>query len=197
MKNIGLYFGSFNPIHIGHLVVGEYLVENADLDEVWLVVSPHNPFKKRSTLLDDYTRLHLVERALEDYPKLRASSVEFGLPQPSYTIDTLTHLKEASPTLEFSLIMGEDNLKTLPRWKNGDQILEHHRIFVYPRFETPKATPEPESNLGNALEIVHVAAPRMEISSSEIRRGIASGRSVKSMLPQIVWEYIDQNNLYK
>jgi len=197
MKNIGLFFGSFNPIHIGHLVVGEYLAENADLDEVWLVVSPHNPFKKRSTLLDDYTRLHLVERALEDYPKLRASSKEFGLPQPSYTIDTLTHLKEAYPTLEFSLIMGEDNLKTLPRWKNGDQILEHHRIFVYPRFETPKATPEPESNPGNALEIVHVAAPRMEISSSEIRRGIASGRSVKSMLPQSVWEYIDQNNLYK
>lgn len=197
MKNIGLYFGSFNPIHIGHLVVGEYMVEHTVLDEVWFVVSPHNPFKKRNTLLDDYTRLHLVEIALDDFPKLRASSVEFGLPQPSYTIDTLTHLQEASPNLEFSLIMGEDNLATLPKWKNGGQIIEKYRIFVYPRITESNTIFQPEHPANDAREIIHVSAPRMELSSSEIRRGIAAGRSIKSMLPQRVWEYIDENNLYK
>ncbi|WP_034059224.1 nicotinate (nicotinamide) nucleotide adenylyltransferase, partial [Lacinutrix jangbogonensis] len=131
--NIGLYFGSFNPIHIGHLIIANQLVENSDLDQIWFVVTPHNPFKKKSTLLDNFQRLEMVYLATKDYNKLKESNIEFNLPQPNYTINTLTYLQEKHPEHQFSLIMGEDNLKSFHKWKNYEVILENHNIYVYPR----------------------------------------------------------------
>lgn len=202
MKKVGLYFGSFNPIHVGHVIVGEYLLEHSDLDELWFVVSPHNPFKKRHTLLDDYTRLHLVELALSNHPKLRPSAIEFGLPQPSYTIDTLTHLNEKHPDISFALIMGEDNLDSLHKWKSGNYLMENFPILVYPRIPSVEEkaltdAEKPEIELPENAQIHRVAAPRIELSSSEIRKGIKEGKCVRAMLPDRVWQYIDENILYK
>ena len=132
-KNIGLYFGTFNPIHIGHLAIANHMAEFSELDEIWLVVTPHNPFKKKSTLLDNHHRLEMVRLATEHYPKLKPSTVEFDLPQPNYTVNTLAVLEEKYPDYMFNLIMGEDNLKSLHKWKNYDVILERYGIFVYPR----------------------------------------------------------------
>ncbi|MDG1859371.1 MAG: nicotinate (nicotinamide) nucleotide adenylyltransferase, partial [Emcibacteraceae bacterium] len=131
--NIGLYFGSFNPIHVGHLIIAQYMIQRDDIDAVWFVVSPQNPFKNKTTLLQDYHRLALVRIATEDEPKFKAEDIEFGLPQPSYTIDTLTYLKEKHPDKNFSLLMGEDNLRGFNKWKNYEQILANHHLFVYPR----------------------------------------------------------------
>lgn len=202
MKKVGLYFGSFNPIHVGHVIVGEYLLEHSDLDELWFVVSPHNPFKKRHTLLDDYTRLHLVELALSNHPKLRPSAIEFGLPQPSYTIDTLTHLNEKYPDISFTLIMGEDNLDSLHKWKSGNYLMDNFPILVYPRIPAAQEKAQidaekPEIELPENTQIQRVAAPRIELSSSEIRKGIKEGKCVRAMLPDSVWQYIEENNLYK
>ena len=130
---IGLYFGTYNPIHIGHLIIANHMANNSDLDQVWLVVSPQNPLKNKATLLADYHRLALVETAVEGNSKLKASNIEFDLPKPSYTIDTLTYIKEKYPEHDFSIIMGEDNLRSLHKWKNHEQILKNHTIFVYPR----------------------------------------------------------------
>ena len=130
---IGLYFGTFNPIHIGHLIIANHMAEYSDLDQIWMVVTPHNPLKKKSTLLDDSHRLQMVHLATEDFPKIKPSDIEFKLSQPNYTINTLAHLQEKYPNYEFSLIMGEDNLKSLHKWKNYEVILEHHQIYVYPR----------------------------------------------------------------
>lgn len=188
--NIGLYFGSFNPIHIGHLVIANHLQQNSDLEEVWFVVSPHNPFKEKVTLANDYDRLHLVNLAIEEYPNLRASNVEFSLPQPSYTIDTLTVLKEKHPEHEFSLIMGMDNLKGFHKWKNYEKILKNYSIYVYPRVnsEAHEWVEHPKFNF--------VDAPIMEISSTFIRNSIKEKKNIRPLLPEKVWSYLDGSSMY-
>lgn len=190
---IGLYFGTFNPIHVGHLIIANHMVEHADLDQVWLVVTPHNPVKKKSTLLDDYHRLQMVFLATEDYPKLKPSDIEFKLEQPNYTVNTLVHLEEKYPIHEFSLIMGEDNLKSFHKWKNYEAILEHHEIYVYPRISVEDENLE----FKNHSKIHMIDAPVVEISSTAIRSNIKLGKNVRPLLPSKVWEYIDHNLFYK
>ena len=190
---IGLFFGTFNPIHIGHLVIGNHMVEYSDLDQVWFVVTPHSPFKKKNTLLDNYQRLEMVYRATKDYTKLRPSDIEFNLPQPNYTINTLVYLQEKYPDYEFALIMGEDNLKSFHKWKNYELILKNHHIYVYPRVsENTNETPFDEHK-----NIHSIDAPIMELSSTFIRKAIKTGKNVQPMLPQHVWEYLDEMNFYK
>ena len=190
---IGLYFGTFNPIHVGHLIIANYLVEHSDLDQVWFVVTPQSPFKKKSSLLDDHQRLEMVYLATKDYDKLRPSDIEFGLKQPNYTIDTLTYLFEKFPQHEFSLIMGEDNLKSFHKWKNYEQILENHNILIYPRLSTGNI----ENRFKDHPKLFNVSAPIMELSSTFIRRNIKAGNNVRPMLPDKVWHYIDEMNFYK
>ena len=190
---IGLYFGTFNPIHIGHLIIANHLAEYSGLDQIWMVVTPHNPLKNKHTLLDDYQRLQLVFLATEDYPKIKPSDIEFKLPQPNYTVNTLAHLQEKYPQHIFSLIMGEDNLKSLHKWKNHEIILQNHEIYVYPRISSDVAT----SIYKNHPKIHIVAAPIVEISSTFIRENIKNKKNVRPLMPEKVWEYIDHNNLYK
>lgn len=192
-KNIGLFFGTFNPIHVGHLIIANHMAEFSDLDEVWLVVTPHNPHKKRSTLLEDTHRLAMVRIAIEDYPNLKASNIEFDLPQPNYTVNTLAVLEEKYPEDRFSLIMGEDNLKSFHKWKNFEVILKRHSIYIYPRISEGAV----ESQFSNHPQITKIAAPIVEISSTFIRKNIASYKNIRPLLPQNVWEYIDEMNFYK
>ncbi|RFN59297.1 nicotinate (nicotinamide) nucleotide adenylyltransferase [Marixanthomonas ophiurae] len=192
-KKIGLYFGTFNPIHVGHLIIANHLVENSDLDEIWLVVTPHNPHKKKKTLLEDHHRLAMVRIALEEYPKLKASNIEFDLPQPNYTTNTLAHLEEKYPEKIFSLIMGEDNLKSLHKWKNYEVILDRYSIYVYPRISEGTI----ETQFTDHPKITKVDAPIMELSSTFIRKGIQSGINIRPMLPHTVWKYLDEMNFYK
>jgi nicotinate-nucleotide adenylyltransferase len=192
-KKIGLYFGTFNPIHVGHLTIANYMVEFSDLDEVWLVVTPHNPHKTKSTLLDDIHRLSMVRIALEDYPKLKASNVEFELNQPNYTVNTLAHLEEKHPDLSFCLIMGEDNLKSFHKWKNHEVILERYSIYVYPRISEGTI----KTRFNNHSKIHKVNAPIMELSSTFIRNSIKTGKNIRPMLPDSVWKYIDEMNFFK
>lgn len=189
---IGLYFGTFNPIHIGHLIIANHMAEYSNLDQVWLVVTPHNPFKKKKTLLDDYHRLHMVQLAIEECPKLRASDIEFKLEQPNYTVTTLAYLQEKHPGHEFSLIMGEDNLQSLHKWKNYEIILENHDIYVYPRISSSAEKP-----LVTSDRIHFVDAPIVEISSTFIREAIFSGHHVMPLLPYKVWQYLDSNIFYR
>jgi len=193
MKKIGLYFGTFNPIHIGHLAIANHMAEYSDLDEIWMVVTPHNPFKKKSTLLDNHHRFEMVYRATESYPKLKPSDVEFLLPQPNYTVHTLAHLKEKYPNYQFNLIMGEDNLKGFHKWKNYEVILENHTIYVYPRISEGNI----EHQFKKHSKIQHVAAPIMEISSTFIRKAIHHKKNIRPLLSREVWEYIDQMNFYQ
>ena len=192
-KNIGLYFGSFNPIHIGHLILANYLAEHSDLDEIWLVVTPQNPFKDKKSLLDNASRLEMVALSLKDYDKLKPCDIEFHLPQPNYTIDTLIHLEEKYPHHSFSLIMGEDNLKSFHKWKNYEVILSRYLIYVYPRLS--------EGNVPDALQghehIVYIKTPIIELSATAIREDIAQGKDVRPMLPPQVWPYIDKWGFYK
>lgn len=190
---IGLYFGTFNPIHVGHLIIANHMAEYSGLDQIWMMVTPHNPFKKKDTLLGDYQRLHLVFLATEDYPKIKPSDFEFKLPQPNYTVNTLAHLQDKYPNYDFSLIMGEDNLKTFHKWKNYDTILENHAIYVYPRISSESENHE----FKNHPKINLVNAPIVEISSTFIRENIKNKKNVQPLLPAKVWEYIDHNNLYK
>lgn len=190
---IGLYFGTYNPIHVGHLIIANHMAEHADLDQVWMVVTPHNPLKKKATLLDDHHRLQMVYLATEDFPKIKPSDIEFKLPQPNYTVNTLIHLHEKYPDYEFSLIMGEDNLKTLHKWKNYETILQHHDIYVYPRISSEAENLE----LKNHPKIHLIDAPVVEISSTIIRDTIKKGKNVQPLLPHKVWEYIDHNNFYR
>ena len=190
---VGLYFGSFNPIHIGHLVIANHMVEHSNLDQVWFVVTPHNPFKKKSSLLDNYQRLEMVYRATKDYDTLSPSDIEFNLPQPNYTINTLVYLEEKFPDYQFCLIMGEDNLKSFHRWKNYEMILKNHDVYVYPRLSEGKI----ETQFDGHKKIHHVNAPIMELSSTFIRKSIKAGNNVKPMLPEHVWEYLDEMNFYK
>lgn len=189
---IGLYFGSFNPIHIGHLAIANYMLEFSPIDELWFVISPQNPDKEKASLLNDYQRLHMVDLAIEDFPRLRTSSIEFTLPQPSYTINTLTHLEEKYPEHKFSLIMGGDNLQNFDRWKNAQKILEGYSLYVYPR---PNC--EISENYMNHPHVKIVNAPRMEISSSFIRKCRQEGKSVQGFMPAAAWKYLDEMNFYK
>lgn len=190
---IGLFFGTFNPIHVGHLTIANHMAEHTDLDEVWLVVTPQSPFKKKANLLDNHQRLEMVYRATADYEKLRPSDIEFSLPQPNYTIHTLTYISEKFPQHEFALIMGSDNLNSFHKWKNYETILEHHCIYVYPRLN--KTTKN--ERFINHSKIFNVQAPIMEISSTFIRQNIALRKNVKPMIPNGVWEYLDEMNFYK
>ncbi len=191
-KQVGLFFGSFNPIHIGHLIIANHLVEHSAMDELWLVVTPQNPFKEKQSLLDNYLRLEMVNLAIEEYPKLRASNIEFQLPQPNYTVNTLAYLEEKFPNISFALIMGEDNLKSLHKWKNYEYILEHYPIYVYPRI-SEGAMPD---NLVQHLHIKRVTAPIIELSSTFIREEIKARRNVRALLPEKVWQYIDRTGVY-
>ncbi|MCM5662421.1 nicotinate (nicotinamide) nucleotide adenylyltransferase [Galbibacter mesophilus] len=193
-KKVGLYFGTFNPIHVGHLAIANHMVEFTGLDEVWLVVTPHNPLKKKSTLLDNHHRLEMVYKATEGYMKLKPSDIEFGLPQPNYTVNTLVHLKEKFPDYHFSLIMGEDNLRNFQKWKNHEIILAKNNIYVYPRFEKNSTK---KSAFEDHPKITKVDAPIMEISSTFIRNAIAEGKNIQPLLHSEVWKYIDLMNFYK
>ena len=194
MKKVGLFFGSFNPIHIGHLILANYILENSDMNEVWFVVSPQNPFKDKKTLLNDHNRLDMVELALKNYPNIKASNVEFSLPKPSYTIDTLVYLNEKYPQYSFSLIMGEDNLKSLHKWKNADYLIKNYHIIVYPRIPEDEAkAPEYQQHENISL----IKAPIIELSATEIRNMIKENKNVRPMLPPEVFEYLDGSSFYK
>jgi nicotinate-nucleotide adenylyltransferase len=194
MKKVGLFFGSFNPIHIGHLILANYILEHTDMDELWFVVSPQNPFKEKKSLLKDHNRLDMVQLAVKNYPKMRASNVEFSLPQPSYTIDTLTYLHEKYPDYSFSLIMGEDNLQSLHKWKNSETLIKNHHIIVYPRmYDGEKKDPEYLQHENISL----IEAPVIELSATEIRNMIKTGKNVRPMLPPEVFEYLDGSSFYK
>lgn len=190
---VGLYFGSFNPIHVGHLIIANHLVEYSNLDCIWFVVTPHNPFKKKSSLLDNYERFEMVYRATKSYDNLSPNDIEFKLPQPNYTITTLAHLQEKYPKYEFSLIMGEDNLKSFHKWKNYQLILERHAVYVYPRIAEGVVS----SQFKNHPKIHRVDAPIIGISSTMIRNGIKAGKNVRPLLTPEVWEYIDDMLFYR
>ncbi|MGC4040851.1 MAG: nicotinate (nicotinamide) nucleotide adenylyltransferase [Flavobacterium sp.] len=190
---IGLYFGTFNPIHIGHVIIANHMAEHSGLDQVWMVVTPHNPHKQKNTLLDDYQRLHMVTLATEDFTKIKPSDIEFKLDQPNYTVNTLAHLGEKYPQHEFALIMGEDNLNSLHKWKNYEVILQNHHIYVYPRLNSG----EMDGQFANHPKIHRVGAPVIELSSTFIRDSIKNKKNVAPMLPQKVWDYIDGSSFYR
>ncbi|NEV92801.1 nicotinate-nucleotide adenylyltransferase [Psychroflexus sp. YR1-1] len=193
MKKVGLYFGTFNPFHIGHLVIANHLAEHTELDEIWLVITPQSPFKKKKNLLENHHRFEMVYRATEFYEKLKPSDVEFKLPQPNYTSKTLAELKDTYPDIDFALILGEDNLVNFHKWKNFERILEHHDLYVCPR-QTNIEIPE---QFQNNPKIHTTDTPVMEISSTLIRKMIKSGKNVQPLLQHRVWEYIDEMNFYR
>jgi len=194
-KKIGLFFGSFNPIHNGHLMIANYLAEFGELDQVWFVISPLNPFKADKDLLPDYHRRELLTRAIGDYPRFRISAVEFQLPKPSYTIDTLSFLSKEYPENQFILIMGSDQLPDFHNWKNAEQILAHYKILVYPRRQVTLSLVTSHSLLSHP-SITLVNAPTMEISSSFIRQSIKEGKDVRFFMPELTWQYIDEMHFY-
>lgn len=189
-KNVGLFFGSFNPIHIGHLVIANTMLEQDAVDEVWFVVSPHNPFKKKNTLAHEFDRLDLVEAAIADHFQMKATDIEFSMPQPSYTADTLAYLTGRHPDYHFKLIIGQDNLKSFPKWKNHEVILRDYGLIVYPR---PNAKP---SELDKHPNVKMVDAPMMDISATFVRKAIKNNRSVKYLVPDIVLDRIFAKKLY-
>jgi nicotinate-nucleotide adenylyltransferase len=189
--HIGLFFGSFNPIHVGHMVLANYMASFTDMDQVWFVVSPHNPLKEKASLLNQNQRLHMVNLAIGDNDRLKSSNIEFGLTQPSYTINTLAHLKEKYPNHQFSLIMGEDNLESFTKWKNYEEILKNYRLYVYPRPNCNSEELKAHSN------VMMTEAPQMEISSTMIRKAIKNKKNPCFFVPQAVWQYIDEMNFYK
>ena len=193
--NIGLFFGTFNPIHVGHLILAEYMLNYGELDRVLFVITPHNPFKQKSTLLPDRERLHLAYLALEDQLNMQPSDIEFGLPQPNYTAQTMAYLREKHPEANFTLIMGEDNLRSLHKWQNYESIVDHHRILVYPRVGG-----DYEGTIEEAQKYPNVAvvdAPRMEISASMIRQSFKDRKPLQNLLPKAVFEYIEGSNLFQ
>ncbi len=192
MKHIGLFFGSFNPIHVGHLIVANSMLELTDIDEVWFVVSPQNPLKERQTLLADHHRMQMVRVAIDDNYKMRACDVEMHLPIPSYTVVTLAHLSEQHPDKRFSLIIGGDNLENFRRWRNYEYILEHYDLYVYPR---PGCHPEDE--LANHPHVHMVDVPMMDISSSYIRKQIEEGHPPRYMLTEPVFNYLTEMHFYE
>lgn len=199
-KNIGLYFGSFNPIHVGHLILGNHIVNESFCDEVWYVVSPQNPHKLKKNLLDEVHRLAMVRVAVEDNSKLYASDVEFALPRPSYTSFTLVALKEKHPEHQFTLLMGEDNLRSFHKWKNYENILENYKILVYPRVLTVQELAKNESETNILVEhenISMIDAPLMKVSSSFIRKNIKEGKDTRYLLTEPIFSYLDEMNFYK
>jgi len=190
---VGLFFGTFNPIHVGHLIIANHLVENSGLDAVWFVVTPLNPHKKKKSLLADNHRLAVVRIAVEDYPKLQVSDIEFNLPQPNYTVHTLAHLGEKFPENSFSLLIGEDNLKSFHKWKNYEVILENYRLYVYPRI----AEGQVQTQFVNHPNINRVEAPIIQISATAVRKGIKEKKEIRPLLPCNVWTYLDEMNFYK
>ena len=191
--SVGLYFGSFNPIHSGHLIIAQHALDQAEFDYVWFVISPQNPFKQKKNLLPEYERLKMVELAIEGNNNMMASNVEFRLPKPSYTIDTLAHLADTYKTYSFSLIMGQDNLTHFHKWKNYEAILSHYNLFVYPRISEGTV----EHQFKTHPKIVRVDAPIMEISSTFIRKQHAKGKNIRPLLPEAVWKYMDEMNFYR
>ncbi len=187
----GLYFGSFNPVHIGHLAIANFMVEFSELEQLWFVVSPQNPLKERKSLLKDYHRLEMVRQAVEDDDRFRASDIEFKLPTPSYTIDTLTYLEELNPGREFQLVMGADGLRTFHKWKHAELIVEKYHRLIYPR---PGTDIEMASRLPNATL---VDAPMMEISSSFIRQAIKEGKDVRHLVPAKAYRYMREMHFYE
>ena len=190
-KQIGLFFGSFNPIHVGHLIIGNYMANYTELDEVWFVVSPQNPFKEKKSLANMYDRLEMANLAIGNADRLRTSDIEFSLPQPSYTIDTLTYLQERYPDHQFALIMGGDNLAGLKKWKNADIILRDYRVIVYPRPGYPV-----DSELVNPPSVTITETPNMELSSTAIRKAVKSGKSIQFQTPDAVIDFIDKKGFY-
>ncbi len=190
---VGLFFGTFNPIHIGHMIIANYMAEFSDLDEVWFVITPQSPFKQKSSLLSNHHRLAIANIAVEDFSKLKTSDIEFKLSQPNYTIHTLINLEEKYPQYQFCLIMGEDNLKGFHKWKNFETILEAYELYVYPRISEEKT----ENQLKNHLKIHTVNAPIVQVSSTFIRKAIKENNDIRTMLPFGVWNYIDEMNFYK
>lgn len=189
--SIGLFFGSYNPIHVGHLIIANYMATFSGLQEVWLVVSPHNPLKQKSGLANMYDRLEMAKLATENAPQIKVSDIEFKLPQPSYTIDTLTHLHERYPEKEFVLIMGADNLVSLKKWKNYEILLKDYQLFVYPRLGANV------DEWKNHPSITFTDTPEMEISSTFIRKAIKDKKNVQFFTPDKVLEFIEQKNMYR
>jgi nicotinate-nucleotide adenylyltransferase len=188
----GLFFGSFNPVHIGHMALANYMLEYSPMQEVWFVVSPQNPFKQKKNLLHQFDRLDMVRMAINDKPGYRPSDIEFNLPKPSYTVDTLAYLREKFPSRKFSLIMGADGVVNFHRWKNADIIMKHHERFVYPRHGAD--IDEGHPNMKNARMM---DAPRIEISSSFIRQAIKEEKNMEFYLPPGVYNYIQKMNFYQ
>lgn len=189
---IGLYFGSYNPIHIGHLAIANYMVEYTGIDQLWFVVSPQNPHKQKANLLDDYQRLEMVHLAVDNDDRLRASNIEFSLPKPSYTVDTLAYLKDRHPNFHFKILMGSDNLENFHKWKNYETILENYGIIVYPRPGYDKTKVKFHKNI-----FIAENAPLMEISSSFIRTAIREGKNIRHFIPHKAWKYMEEMNFYK
>lgn len=197
MAKIGLYFGSFNPIHIGHLAIAGFMTEFTPLEQIWFVVSPHNPLKKKESLLDDYQRLYMVQLAIGDNSHIKASDIEFNLPVPSYTIDTLAYLEEKFPQHKFYPVMGEDNLYTLHKWKNAEELISRNQIYVYPRPHTPRPESAQLDLILQKAKIQWSKAPLMEISGSFIRSGIMKGKNMSYFLAPQVWKYIEEMHFYQ
>lgn len=194
MQKIGLYFGTFNPIHVGHLIIANHIVEFSELDEVWFVITPQSPFKTKQSLLANTHRYQMVYEATKEYAKLKPSKIEFDLSQPNYTVNTLVHLSEIhGDKYDFNLIMGEDNLKSFHKWKNFEVILENHEIYVYPRIAKGKS----EHRFEGHSKVHKVDAPIMEISSTFIRRNHKAGKNIQALLPDAVWKYMDEMNFYR
>ncbi len=191
-ERVGVFSGSFNPIHIGHLILANYICEFTDLDEVWFVVTPHNPLKEAGDLLDDALRLKMVQLALEEFDRMKVSDVEFHLPRPSYTIDTLTKLASEHPDKDFTLIIGGDNWKQFHKWKESEKLINNYRLFVYPRLGEEVMIPQ---QLHSSVRLIK--APIMEISSTFIRESMRDGRDIRAFLPLKVYDFIDQNRLYR
>lgn len=187
---IGLYFGSFNPVHTGHLIIANHIAQNTDFEQIWFVISPQNPLKVQKSLLNKYHRKHLVDIAIDGEKKLKSSTIEFFLPTPSYTIDTLTYLKEKNPSDNFAVIMGSDSLQNLSKWKNSDILIKEYIIYVYPR-------PGFISEKNHDKNIFFIEAPLLDISSTRIREMIKKGLSIKFMVPDVVKEEIERNHYYK
>ena len=187
---IGLYFGSFNPIHHGHLIIAQHLLNSTDCKEIWMIVSPQNPLKETKSLLNENHRLYLLQMALEDQTKIKANNIEFGLPRPSYTIDTLIYLSQKYPQHQFSVIIGSDSYLNIKNWKNYETLINDYQIYVYqrPGFEVKEI-------INDKTSIVQ--APLLDISSTYLRKLIAAGKSITYLLPKKVQEYIIENNYYK
>ena len=187
--NIGLFFGSFNPIHIGHLIIANFVADDTNVDEVWMIVSPHNPFKKTADLLEEKVRLSLVNTAITDNPKLKVSDIEFDLPRPSYTIDTITKIKEKYPDNTFFVIIGSDSLQTIETWKNSKRLLKENFFMVYER---------PLFSVTTSLENVRILnAPLLNICATDIRKAIKNGKSIRYLVPDQVLKEIEEKGYYR